>query len=66
MKNKITELIIAYETGELPAEDTLKFFARLIKSGLAWKLQGHYGRIANTLIEEGYITKKGKILKKFS
>ena len=63
MKNKISELLVAYETGELPVEDTLKLFARLIKNGMAWNLQGHYGRIAATLIKEGYIDKEGKILK---
>jgi hypothetical protein len=55
--------IIAYESGELPAEKTLEFFAGLIKSGLAWTLQGHYGRAAADLIESGYISRSGKVLK---
>lgn len=56
-------MIIAYESGELPAEDTLKLFAELIRTGQAWTLQGHYGRTSQGLIESGYINKKGKILK---
>ncbi len=61
---KTVDMIIAYETGELEAEDTLKLFARLVKNGQAWSLQGSYGRTAQSLIDEGYISKEGKILKK--
>ena len=50
-KKSLVSLIIAYEGGELSAEDTLRLFAKLIKSGLAWQLQGHYGRTAASLIE---------------
>lgn len=46
--------IIAYESGELSDEDTISFFQELIDSGLAWQLQGHYGRTAKFLIDEGY------------
>ena len=61
---KLIDSIIAYETGELRAEDTLKLFAELIKTGKAWQLQGSlYGRPARALIEQGYISKEGKILK---
>ena len=59
----LVDKIIAYENGELKAKDTLRLFANLIKSGQAWSLQGHYGRVASGLIEGGYISKKGKILK---
>jgi len=59
------DMIIAYESGELLAEDTLKLFAELIRTGQAWSLQGHYGRCASNLIEEGYIDKEGNILKEF-
>ena len=59
----LVDKIIAYETGELKAKDTLKLFAELIRTGRAWGLQGHYGRVASELIERGYISKSGKILK---
>lgn len=59
---KVSE-IIAYESGELSPEKTLKLFAELIKSGKARSLQGHYGRTAQALIESGYIDRQGKILK---
>jgi hypothetical protein len=60
-KKGLVSLIIAYESGELGAEDTLRLFSRLIKSGLAWQLQGHYGRVAASLIEQGIINKNGRI-----
>ena len=60
--------IIAYENGEMSPEDTLSFFADLIKTGDAWRLQGllwsgHYGGTAATFIENGVIDRKGNILK---
>lgn len=62
-KNKKIDMIIAYESGELKAKDTMTLFAELVRTGQAWSLQGHYGRVASQLIEQGYISKKGKILK---
>lgn len=61
MKN--IDKIIAYEQGELSDNETIELFGDLIKSGMAWSLQGHYGRTAEALIEQGYIDNKGKILK---
>ena len=45
--------IIAYENGELDEQETVELFQDLIDSGMAWRLQGHYGRVARDLIEEG-------------
>lgn len=55
--------IMDYEQGDLNNKDTLVLFAHLIKSGQAWGLQGHYGRMSRNLIDNGYINSKGKILK---
>jgi len=48
--------IIAYENGLLDEDEMLDFFQRLVDSGLAWNLQGHYGRTAMALLEAGLIT----------
>ena len=47
----ITSLIIEYENGNLSEEKALELFQELVNSGLAWELQGSYGRTAKNLIE---------------
>ena len=47
--------IIAYEQGDLDDEATLTLFQHLVDTGLAWSLQGSYGRTAAALIERGLI-----------
>jgi hypothetical protein len=47
--------ILAYESGELDEEGVIDLFQKLVDSGQAWQLQGHYGRTAAALIEEGYV-----------
>jgi len=65
MKNKIkkqiekdrniVDEIMAYEGGEMTEKQALKMFQKMVKTGMAWKLQGHYGRTAKRLIEKGLI-----------
>ena len=55
--------IIAYENGELSADDCIDLFATLVATGDAWHLQGHYGRTAAALIEQGYLTASGEVLR---
>ena len=49
----MVDKIISYEQGEMNEEEMISFFQELINTGLAWKLQGSYGRTAMNLIEEG-------------
>ena len=51
----LVEKIQKYEEGEMPADEMVVFFQELVDSGLAWNLQGHYGRMADLLIEHGDI-----------
>ena len=53
--------IIAYEQGELSDQEIVYLFAELVQSGMAWSLQGSYGRTALALIEEGWIDRKGNV-----
>lgn len=49
--------ILAYESGEgMKTEDVIAGFQHLINTGMAWTLQGSYGRTAAYLIDEGYCT----------
>ena len=53
------EHIIKYESGDMDEDEAIDFFQELVNSGLAWSLQGHYGRTAMALIEAGEITNGG-------
>jgi hypothetical protein len=45
--------MLAFEMGELDADETVELFQHLIDTGLAWSLQGHYGRAAQRLLDLG-------------
>ena len=45
--------IMAFENGELGDEEVVELFQSLIDSGMAWSLQGFYGRTAAALIDAG-------------
>lgn len=62
-KFNLVDNIIKYEQGELRGQKVLKLFSYLIKTGMAWSLQGTYGRYAEALIDRGYLSAEGKILK---
>lgn len=54
--------IMAWENGELSEIDEIKMFSSLVKSGMAWQLQGMYGRNAMAMIQNGILSKTGEIL----
>lgn len=47
--------IVDYESGSLTEEEVIEGFQSLVDSGMAWRLQGHYGRMARHLIELGLV-----------
>jgi hypothetical protein len=56
----LIDKIIAYECGDIDEAGILQLFAELIESGMAWTLQGSYGRTARALIDAEYISEDGK------
>ena len=47
--------IIEYESGWLGESSTIELFQHLVDTGLAWQLQGNYGRMAKALIDAGLV-----------
>ena len=56
MSNDFIDGIIAFESGDLDEDGIIALFQKLVDSGVAWQLQGSYGRMAQALIEEGLVT----------
>ncbi|WP_152346615.1 hypothetical protein [Brevibacterium sp. CFH 10365] len=44
------------EADDLTQDEVIEGFQYLIDTGMAWSLQGSYGRAAMSLIEQGYCT----------
>lgn len=57
-KFDVVDFVIRYEGAEMDENEIIAGFQELINNGMAWTLQGHYGRTAMALIEEGYCTRK--------
>lgn len=53
--------MMAFEEGDLGTGATLDLFASLVRSGLAWSLQGFYGRTAADLIDRDFLTPDGEV-----
>ena len=53
--NKLIKSLHKYENDELNEKETIQLFQLLYDSGLAWELQGHYGRVTNELLQSGTI-----------
>lgn len=51
----ITDRILAFESGTLDDDGVISLFQQLVDTGLAWQLQGSYGRTAAALIDAGLV-----------
>jgi hypothetical protein len=60
----IIDRIMSYEMGFMDDAETLKLFSELISNKMVWSMQGHYGRTASALIEDGWIDSDGSITDK--
>jgi len=47
--------IMDYEAGQLCDDAIIELFQELVDTGMAWQLQGSYGRTASALINAGYV-----------
>lgn len=56
----VVGFVIEYESGTLTEDEMIDGFQYLVDTGLAWTLQGHYGRTAMALIEAGYVRAPGR------
>ena len=56
-QDEVVGLIMDYEGGDIDEEDAIALFQHLVNTGLAWQLQGHYGRTAQALLDQGIITR---------
>jgi len=52
---QLVDQLIAYEEGQLTEDEEIAFFEHLVETGTCWQLQGHYQRVAATLMEAGLI-----------
>jgi hypothetical protein len=57
MSNDLVQKIIDWEQGLLQEEqEVIDFFQELVDTGMAWRLQGAYGRVATALINQGLVS----------
>lgn len=54
----IEDKMLAYEQNNMEEQEMIEFFQELLDTGLAWELQGHYGRATQALLDLGYIKLK--------
>lgn len=64
-RESVTTMLMDFEDGSMNIDQTLELFSILIQTGLAWRLQGSYGRMARHLIDQGSLSEDGTITHEF-
>ena len=64
-RGQLTDMIISFEERQSTVEEVLELFSVLIQTGMAWSLQGSYGRTASHLIDQGSLSEDGTITHEF-
>jgi len=64
-KGQLTDMIMNFEERQSTVEEVLELFSVLIQTGMAWSLQGSYGRTARHLIDQGSLSEDGTITHEF-
>jgi len=62
---ELAQQILFFEEGKLDVDQTLDLFSVLIQNGMAWTLQGSYGRMARHLIDQKSLSEDGTITHEF-
>lgn len=52
----LVDKFIRFESDEMEDDETIDFFQYLVDTGMVWRLQGSYGRMAQYLIELGVVS----------
>ena len=52
----LLEKLLRFEADDMDEAETIDFFQDLVNTGMAWKLQGYYGRVAAHLIDQGLVS----------
>ena len=61
-KSDLINDIIKYEVGEMGESEAIRFFSKLVKHDLAFKINGSYGRTVKSLMVNGVLDRNGNIL----
>ena len=59
----LAERVLLYETDQMSEQEMISLFQDLVDTGMAWKLQGHYGRTAMILLDAGVIAPPEDVLR---
>jgi hypothetical protein len=47
---RLVDQLIAYEEDQITGDEEVAFFEELVETRTCWQLQGHYQRVAATLM----------------